>query len=68
MIACWVSHPNHLEPKNILDTAKKDGLKEGKIENAKETACKLKKLGTFTNQEIADLVGLPLSEIEQLDC
>ncbi len=50
--------------KDILDTA----IKEGKIEQAKTTACKLKKLGTFTNQEIADIVGLPLSEIEQLDC
>lgn len=54
--------------KDILDTAKEEGLKEGKTENAKETACKLKKLSAFSNQEIADLVGLSLSEIEQLDC
>jgi len=50
--------------KNILNTAKE----EGKLEKAKETACKLKKSGKFTNQEIADIVELPLSVIESLDC
>ena len=63
---------NFHREKDILDTAKEDGLKEGreqgKKEKAIETACKLKKLKTLTNQQISDIVGLPLEEIEQLDC
>lgn len=54
--------------KSLLKDKVNFDILEGKTKNAKETACKLKKLDTFTNQEIADLVGLSLSEIEQLDC
>ena len=74
--------------KDILDTAKEEGLKEGreeglkeglkegreeglelgKKEKALETACKLKKLGTLTNQAIADIVGVTLEEIDELEC
>ncbi len=66
--------------KDILDTAKEEGLKEGKeagfeagkeagaYKKATETACKLKKLGTLTNQEIADIVGLTVDEIDDLEC
>ncbi len=62
--------------KNVVDTAHREGrevgeqigLEKGKQEKAIETACKLKKIGALTNQEIANIVGLPLSEVEGLDC
>jgi len=66
--------------KNVVDTAHREGreegreegelvgLEKGKQEKAIETACKLKKIGTLTNQEIANIVGLPLLAVEDLDC
>jgi len=66
--------------KDILDTAKEEGLKEGreeglekglelgKKEKALETACKLKQLGTLTNSEIVAIVGLTIKEIDNLEC
>jgi len=66
--------------KDILDTAKEEGLKEGREEGleqgleqgrkekALEAACKLKRLGTLSNQAIADIVELTVKEIENLEC
>jgi len=51
-----------------LEKGEQIGLEKGERKKAIETACKLKKLETLTNQEIANIVGLPLNEIEQLDC
>lgn len=49
---------------NVVNTARK----EGEHKKAIETACKLKKLGTLSNQEIADIVGLTIKEMDDLEC
>lgn len=57
---------------NVLNTARKEGeqvgMEKGERKKAIETACKLKKLGTFNNQEISEIVGLSVDEIENLNC
>ena len=62
--------------KDILDTAKDEGLKEGeKIglekgeqKRAEETACNLKKLGLLSDEQIAEATGLTIKEVENLNC
>jgi len=63
---------NLISERNVIDTALMEGeaigIEKGAYKKAIETACKLKKIGTLTNQEIANIVGLALSEVEDLDC
>jgi len=71
---------NLISERNVIDTALMEGeaigmekgeaigIEKGAYKKAVETACKLKEIGTLTNQEIASIVGLTLSEVEALDC
>ncbi|MFN8354842.1 MAG: hypothetical protein U0Y10_10380 [Spirosomataceae bacterium] len=61
--------PSRLEI-SLLQTAKfegrQEGREEGKHEKAIEMAKNLKLLGLLTNNQIAQVTGLSLSEIENL--
>ena len=50
----------------LIQEGKMEGLKEGKLEAAQSTACKLLKSGKFSVKEIAEYVSLPVEEIEEL--
>ena len=50
----------------LIQEGKMEGLKEGKLEAAQSTACKLLKSGKFSVQEIAEYVSLPVEDIEEL--
>ena len=50
----------------LIQEGKMEGLKEGKLEAAQSTACKLLKSGKFSIQEIAEYVSLPVEDIEEL--
>lgn len=58
----------------LIDSSIKQGIKQG-IEQGKDTgqylksikiATKLKRLGTLSNQEISELTGLTINEVENL--
>ena len=51
---------------SLLDTARIEGRSEGKLEGKIETARNLKKLGILTNEQIAQVTGLSLAEVNIL--
>jgi predicted transposase/invertase (TIGR01784 family) len=50
----------------IMNDVREEGLAEGEAKNARENAQKMKRKG-YPVDEIAEITGLPLSEIEQLN-
>ncbi len=43
-----------------------EGVKEGKKEEKRLTALRMLKIGKYTLEEIAEIVGLPLDEVKKL--
>ncbi|MEM9888024.1 MAG: PD-(D/E)XK nuclease family transposase [Bacteroidota bacterium] len=62
--------------KDILETARREGKQEGRqegrqegaYEKAIEMACKLRKMGVLSNEQIAEATGLSVQEINDLIC
>lgn len=52
--------------KESLEEGKKEGLKEGLKEGKRETALTMLKAGRYSQEEIAEVTGLPIEEVRAL--